>query len=212
GGPIWVADDESFTPYPAYRRIADAERMLVVSGDHESHALELVDIPWQEIGESERIVSMGGSVEDLGLPDVTKAAWSGLRDVSLVRADGNYAPSALAPLSAAASAGKVYYDASSMARKIVFSAPEANRVLIGGDPSDYKKRREDMVSSQAGHFADVFDLGTGQRIARFEPTFATELQDFSPSGKWGLFRDIKTKDRIDVYDLESGKQRVGFRP
>ncbi len=212
GGPIWVADSERYSLYPAYRKIVDAERMLVVSGERDTRVLELIDIPWQQIEESDRIVAMGGSVEDLGLPDVTKADWSEPRDVSLARGDGNYAPAALAPLSVAATAGKVYYDASSMARTVVFSAAEAHRVLIGGDPSDYKKRREDMVSSQAGHFADIFDLGTGQRIARFEPPFATELQDFSPSGRLGLFRDLKTKDRIDVYDLESGKHQVGFRP
>ncbi len=58
----------------------------------------------------------------------------------------------------------------------------------------------------------LYDLRTGEPLAQFDVPFPAEFVDLSPDGKLGLFRIDRTKDRLDIWDLENGQHVLGFRP
>lgn len=67
-------------------------------------------------------------------------------------------------------------------------------------------------SKAASQACELYDLPSGKQIGRFATPFPTELVDLSPDGKLGLFRIDREKDRLDIWDLASGKHILGFRP
>lgn len=209
GGPVWIAADER--SYSVTRRVADDRRMLIASGDSGSRTLDLVDIPWNQIAEAERVVSKGGMAKDAGLPELTVFKSDSARQLvpSATKAEYVAVPAIAVPKSPKPI---VFTATDGMPKSMLFALNSTPRVAIGSDPADYKDRRKGMELSRSGQFVDVFDLASGNKVCRFEPPFATDLIDVSPSGKLGIYRELKDKDRLDVFELETGKHIVGFRP
>ena len=214
GGPVWVAEGRGLALLGRnFRRVVDGQRMLVMSGELRSCTLALESIPWDTIAASQRIVAEGGTVADLGLPPLTQPDWTAVKQRSLADEPADFAPHQPAAAAAVASFRGLRLDARlGVVQKVCFSAPDAGRVLVNADPRDPTSRKFDMIGAQAGPLSDLYDLGTGQRVAQFDIPFAAELLDFSPSGTWGLFRHMPDKDRLDIFDLTTGKHVRGFRP
>jgi len=213
GGPVWVAKDERFSSNATLRRAVDENRMLVVSGGRGTRCVELADIPWNVITESQRIVEAGGTVDDVGLPNVTVPDWSAVERKSLVASSSKYEPVETGDAVSQTLGNSVHVDTrAARIKRAMCAASDPTRLLISCDAPAVQLQRPTLLSSTAGQYQDVYDLSTGKHLYRFEIPFATEFLDLSPTAKYGVFRENKKKDRLDVYELETGRHAVGFRP
>ncbi len=211
GGPVWVADDGLSSITRGVRRVIDEQRFLVLRGDYNSRTLVTEPIPWDTIAEAQRVVSQGGKLQDVGRPDVKPVDWSGCKQLTLGPPSGEYQPALLPAVPANVQPFTVSRQ-QGQPKALYLLSSDTYRVLVSSDPADYNKRLKGMEISRAGQNADVFELAGGKHLFSFSIPFATELLGVSPSAKQGIYREVQSKDRVDVFNLESGEHRVAFRP
>ena len=193
------------------RRIVDTDRMLTIRKGEKEVTLRLLSIPKEEIANSRKIVASGGMASDAGLPSTTPVNIKDATEISWDSAAWTYraAVSAL-PAEAALRNHLRLGDGGFDFRRVCFSRPDAARLAIGEIlPSPEAKWKAVGTYPQA---CRLYDLQSGEQVARFEVPFPSEFLDVSPDGKLGLFRIDRTKDRLDVWNLEDGEHIVAFRP
>ncbi len=190
------------------RRIVDADRMLAFRKEKGAQVLHLASIPKEEIAQSRARVASGGTAADSGLPPVVAIKTEGAKAVALSPTSWQYrAEASSLPAKAAQRPSIPLGPGNFDSNRAFFSAPEIARVAIG--------RRVDgtwTTGFQLPQTCSLYDLQSGTPLAQFDVPFPTELIDLSPAGKLGLFRSERDKNRLDIWDLTTGKHVLAFRP
>jgi len=193
------------------RRMVDASRMLAFSGEREEHTLRLVSFADDEIAEARKLVAAGGEAADIGLPPVTQANVEGIRKMLPQDVAWAYRAAPVLLPDAARSRDRLALGPGSFDRlQTFFSRPDAARIVVHHTGSiDVTLGK---VSLRPSDLYQLHDLCTGKKVAQFAAPFKTNLLDLSPNGKLGLFRIEPDQDRLDIWDLETGKHVLAFRP
>lgn len=193
------------------RQIVDADRMLSFQKGDKTQTLRLVSIPKDAIAKSRDLVVAGGTAADAGLPPLTPVDMKGVQEITLEPASWEYRPAVPALPPDALPQGRIplgngfFNDG-----RTFFSRPDAARVAVGEIINAANAAWKS--SSQLPQACHLYDLQSGEQAARFDVPFPTEFIDLSPDGRLGLFRIDRDKDRLDIWDLASGRHVVGFRP
>ena len=194
------------------RRVVDTDRMLSFRKGTNEQTLHLVAIPKDEIAKSREVVAAGGTAADSGLPSLTQVDMQGVEDIALTHAAWDYRPSVsnLPPKAVLRKRLRLGNGAFDDGRTF-FSRPDAARVAIGRTVKDGEAmwKASGFPLPQA---CDLYDLQSGEQLVQFNIPFPAEFIDLCPDGKLGLFRIDQTKDRLDIWDLESSRHVLGFRP
>lgn len=202
GGPVWVDKSVSGEPASEFRVLIDDQRQLMLTGQYSAKRFEIVDLPWSDISKSKDMVAKGGTVEDAGLPTVkivsSKVAKPVEKNLNL-RAYNGKKVTPPEPLKARA----IPIDQTlGMLHNVRFSAPATGKCISLPSLFSVNKKREALL----------FDLKAGKLERSIPVDFLAQVTDFSPGGKWLVGTSGKNQDRLDIFNLETGKHEVGFRP
>lgn len=202
GGPVWVDKAVSGEPASEFRVLIDDQRQLMLTGQYNAKRFEIVDLPWSDISKSKDMVAKGGTVEDAGLPTVkivsAKVAKPVEKNLNL-RAFNGKKVTPPEPLRARA----IPIDQTlGMLHNVRFAAPSTGKCMSLPSLFNANKKREALL----------FDLKAGKLERSVPVDFLAQVTDFSPGGKWLVGTSGKNQDRLDIFNLETGKHEVGFRP
>lgn len=201
---VWHDQDAMNERNVLPRRVVDTNRMLAFRKARGTETLCLVPMPKETIAKARSIVAAGGVAADAGLPPTIETNSKGVKELALVPGPWEYraAASALPPntrLRETLPLGTGLVES----HLACFSQPAAARLAIG---------MKTEPSSTAPSACKLYDLQSGKQIAQFVSPFPSEFVDLSPDGRFGLFRIQREKDRLDIWDLESGEHKLAFRP
>ncbi len=208
GRKVWNLpyDSQNLTLSP--RRMIDNERALVVING--GKLLRIAPVPYDKVQAATKLARSGGNAADALLPpikpadlsaaksmtyDTTLAAWS-------VAAETIVSPKRMAsrPITLKTKLSEVI--------SIRISGSEAGQALVAGSPSAFGKPD---TTEGIQRWVDRYDLASGRHLGRIDIAPVSELVAFSPDATRLLVREIKTKDRLDVYGVD-GKPVAGWRP
>ncbi len=194
------------------RRVLPDGRVLRTTGSGNTTVYAVEELPWQEIRESSSVVAKGGKPSDAGLPAITAASWSGVRNISHSGREEWTAQPDSVPVAEAAFRAKPINlgHAAFLVNRIAMSAPDARRVMISS--TRQQKSGLAMTDGQLSQQALVLDLEKAAPVQTLNPAFPTEFLDMNPSGDRLVSRTGKEHDRLDVWDADSGEHVLGFRP
>ncbi len=182
--------------------LVDDERQLKLTGQYSAMRFEIVEIPWSDIAKSKDLVAKGGTVEDAGLPTVkivsAKAAKPVEKESEPARLYGQ--KSIACPTAASASHSRD--QTLGTIQSVRFSSPAAGKCVSVPTVFSSNKKREALL----------FDLRKGKLEGSVSVEFLSQVTDLSPGGKWIVGTSGKNQDRIDIFNVETGKHEVGFRP
>ena len=180
------------------------KRKPTSSANRKSHA---------RLDEGLQVMKAGGAASDVGLPPLSKPDRTA---IASRKKDGETAPYAAVKWPAQnppAPFTNLDLAESLLNVKHTFvAAKQPHLILIDGelipsDPSAHHANGNRVVS-----IADVYDLNLRKRLSRFESFVPRRLADFSPSGKMALFIEGTEQRRLDVFELQSGRHVVAFKP
>lgn len=220
GGPVWSAPTEDGSS-DAPRKLIGADRILIVVGGRQNPSLKTAPVPVSEISASAKLVAEGGEASDAGLPPLTKADTSGVSPVALgsgtawsMKPDGSPAgpkvKNTVAIPKERASLGGTFISRPHMARAVVWSSDGANN-LTSAKPMI----RPGVVPSRGAGTVDidVFNLVSGKLQGTVPLAYPCAVLDVGPDGDCVAVRTTKpNEERIDVYELPSGKPVAAWRP
>lgn len=213
GRVVWSDPEARSFHQKGPRRIVDAERMLeVVQTGNMVFTLRLEPIPRHDTAAVEAIASQGGEAADVGLPPLTLPDRSAMQTPPAAANGWAYQPDAAALPSEVAARNRFPLDAPWFRIDALrFARADVARVVLGTRFDPKPKGWPDSEQSLA-HTFDIYDLKTAKKAFRFVLPFPTEMLDFSPDGKLGLFRRPGTEDRLDIWDLTDSRHVVAMRP
>ncbi|MFO1064261.1 MAG: SHD1 domain-containing protein [Pirellulales bacterium] len=201
GGPIWVDKSEQQGRSSPFRVLIDDNKQLALVGDFNSQRFEVVELPWSEIHQTRELVAKGGTFEDAGLPPVTNFVAEKVPDVNSGISTKLFTGSKLDVPQELADRNPFSMDKGiGVVSTIRFASPEAGVCVIAATKD----------SSRSNFYVKRF--GNAQEPKKIAVDFATTIADCSPSGKWMASITGKSQDRVDIFDLETGKHSLAFRP
>ncbi len=202
GGPIWVDKTKSGEFGSEFRVLIDDQRQLKLTGDYGAKRFEIVELPWSEISKSKDTVAKGGTVEDAGLPAVKNVSAQAAKPVGKSKSAKLYTGTRLTDVPEVP-IHKIPFDSS---QRIISS-------LRFGSPASGKCVSLPPVFSPSGpREAIVIDLKKGEVAQSVDVQFLSQVTDISPSAEWLVGTTGKSNDRVDIFNLKTGKHVVGFRP
>lgn len=210
GGPVWVDPaTKSLASRNGASLVSSDGRVVAVRGQHRAETLVVQSLPWEEIERGKKAVALGGTEEDAKKPQA-----------KIVKPDGPIVPLVASdkwqvndqPLGFTRLHEKpIGTDLSSfLIDSLSFVGPDRNLgYLLATDQSDGAAFRADgLVKKQIIRF----DFTNGKPLPKSALDAVGSYYDFSSSGKLVLVVSGKLRDRVDVYEVESGKHVAGFRP
>lgn len=203
GGPIWLAEKpkNGSLSDSVFRVMIDDTRQLALVGNFQSQRFEISELPLSEISKSKEMVVKGGTVEDAGLPEARPVNASSSK---LVDVDPNldlYQGQKKATASKSPAKTVSINSELGLFNQVLFARDEDNTcVAISLQPSNSKKSAA-VISLDSGKVGKVIDV-----------SFVSRIHCISQDGKWIAATTGKQNDRVDLFDLKSGKHAYGFRP
>lgn len=209
---VWIDDTQkSPSDVGQPRRFVDNNRLLDFGSDSERRmTMTLAAISNETLAANREMIASGATAFDNGLPPLTPIVDDRIQEI-VTDIQWKYQPDE-APAVAEATlhdGARVIANYAQLGRMVM--ARTANRALIGLRELDESRRQRGLSIIQEQYF-DLVDLQTGKPLMRTTLPFATLLKAVDPSGVWGAFADSANKDRVDLFDLATGKPVVAFRP
>jgi WD40 repeat protein len=208
GRKVWNLpyDSQNFTISP--RRLIDNGRALVVVNG--GKVLRIAPVPADKVQAAAKLARSGGNAADALLPPLKPVDLSGAKMINLATTPGAWsvAVDAAPPVKRLSSRPIALKTKLSEVISVLISGPETAQVLVAGCPSAFGKPD---TAEGIQRWADRYDLASGRHLGRIEIAPVSDLISFSPDATRLLVREIKTKDRLDVYGVD-GKPVVGWRP
>ncbi|MEZ6133648.1 MAG: SHD1 domain-containing protein [Pirellulaceae bacterium] len=205
GSLVWTDPDQSPSATMSRRRVLNDGRVLALRGETASLSLSAESLPWDEIERGGKVVAKGGRSEDAGLPELSQAKMSGASQETFREAPAWTAVEpALVPEKIKVQPISIGTPASLLTKFEFVDAPIAMLVTPRKDPNGSFGTQANQVQS--------INVDTGKIVDTLNVETAGEYLDFSPSGKLALMRTGKKLDRLDIFQVETGKHMIGFRP
>ncbi|NLS90604.1 MAG: hypothetical protein GXX96_00270 [Planctomycetaceae bacterium] len=190
------------------RWIIDSDRMLTYLYTEPDRRICTIPIPKEEIAASQAAVAAGRPLDEVGLPPVVEIDTQGIVRRDPFSVPWKFEPAAPTLPPEAASRNCIPLGEGRFRETHgYFSRADAARVAVG-----LTRKSPGPAWGNLPYAYRVMGLGSATQAAEFTVPFPTELVDLSPDGTLGLFRIKDTWDRLDVWELESGRHVVGFRP
>ncbi|UUO06116.1 SHD1 domain-containing protein [Blastopirellula sp. J2-11] len=209
---IWT-DDSPRGNYDnrSSRRFVDNDRLLVFSQkSYKESTLSLMKLPIEKIEATRSLLAKGGSAVDLGLPPLTQIFVGQVQEIAS-NTQWSYQPDIAPQIAAADLKSSIDIQASYQQLKSLNICRASNRAVVGFSELDEKQRLKGLHSSDAQHL-ELIDLAEGKSIHRMTLPMATRLMAVAGSGDWAAFVLPSKRDRVDLFDLTTGKSVVAFRP
>lgn len=198
GGPLWSLQDIPKLENRPVQIISES-KLLVSVGPYNKVSLRTVDIPLEQIEQSATVVSSGGLSEDVGLPQLTRADYKGVKTLKIPDSAGWTAAADPQPVGIPSFSLDVRQSPESVAALMV--VPGKVPVAIVAEKAGTEQTA--VTIYQGGEAGDKRDL--------FLP-YAGEVLDVDSEGKTLVSRQNVTKGRLDVWSVSTGEHIVGFRP
>ena len=208
GGPIWVDKPAQGEQASNFRVLIDDQRQLKMISNFSSLRFDVVKLPWSDISRSKDLVSKGGTVEDAGLPAVRPVSSNAAKSI-----DGALNPKPFegkkVESEVVARPKAIPLDRSlGMFHQVRFASPKSGVCVTM--PTLFAMGRMDKDGPKKSVL--VIDLKKGDVGKSVEVDFLSQVHDVSPSGKWLVGTTGSRNDRVDVFNLETSKHELGFRP
>jgi len=199
-------DSQNFTVSP--RRLIDNERALIVYGGGKQ--LRIAPVPYDKVKAAMKLARSGGNAADALLPPLKPADLSGAKTISYSTTPTAWSahPDTVPAAKRLASRPIALKTKLSEIIAILISGSESSQALVAGSPSAFGKPD---TAEGIQRWVDRYDLASGRHLGRIDIAPVSELVAFSPDASRLVVREIKTKDRLDVYGVD-GKPIVGWRP
>jgi|GEM_PF-3323526 len=211
GEVVWVEPTEIGSPTSrTRRRVLVDGKVLALRGPQTATALTAEELPWNAIEQGIQVVARGGTSEDAKLHPMTQAQDDGAEPVVFAeRSQWTAVEPPAEPLKLRAQ--PIPLDtAPLLLQQLRFAGSASSPVALLVAPSKTKATRlEDGFLATELH---RFDLERGRSLGTLETGQPGEFIDFTASGKWALTRTGNQRDRLDLYEIDSGKHVGGFRP
>ncbi|TWT33059.1 SHD1 domain-containing protein [Blastopirellula retiformator] len=209
---VWIDDTQkSSSDVGQPRRFVDNNRLLDFASDSDRRmTMALTAISNDTIASNREMIASGATAFDNGLPPLTPIVDDRIQEI-VTDIQWKYQPDE-APAVADASlhdGARIIANFAQLGQMVM--ARTANRALIGLREPDGNRRQRGLTTIEEQYF-DLVDLQTGKPLMRTTLPFATLLKAVDPTGSWGAFADKANQDRIDLFDLATGKPAVAFRP
>ncbi|PQO35159.1 SHD1 domain-containing protein [Blastopirellula marina] len=209
---VW-ADRESPTSYDAGapRRFVDNDRILAFLPDGPLEStMSLLTISNDDIAATRDLIASGGTAVDYGLPALTQPKFGQVREID----DNNqwtYQPDVAPQTPEANLKNSIKIKATQAQLASLDLCRAGNYAVIGLAETDSKQRLTGLNMFDPQYF-ELVSLADGQAVHRLALPAAATLRAVAATGDWGAFDLKKGNDRVDVYDLTSGKSVAAFRP
>ncbi len=211
GEVVWVepTDVGSLTSRTRRRVLVDG-KLLALRGTQAATALTAEELPWKTIQQGIQVVARGGTSEDAKLhpmaqpkddraePAVFAEAqqWKAVEPpAEKLNLRAQPIPLSTAPL---------------LLKELRFAGSSSSTAALVVAPSKTKAARleDGFLATELSRF----DLDRGRLLGTLDTGQPGEFIDFTESGKWALTRTGNMRDRLDLYEIHSGKHICGFRP
>ncbi|EAQ82726.1 SHD1 domain-containing protein [Blastopirellula marina] len=193
------------------RRFVDNDRLLVFSNANDRRMrMSLLTISAEDIAANRALLAKGATAADHGLPPLTPIADAEVEEIE-TSIQWNYQPDVAPQVAAKSMTSKLRISAPLLQLGHVYQCRSSNRVLIGLREPEESRRLHGLSTIEEQYF-DLMDLATGKPMQRTSIPFPTLLKAVAPTGDWAAFVTKESKDRVDLFDLTTGKPAVAFRP
>ena len=218
GQVVWTAPVEEISS-EAPRQFLDAGHLLVVAGTEKDLSLISAELPIEEIDSSAKLVALGGSASDAGLPQIKPADVARAKLVVLpketpwkVQPDpGESVPEQKAGTISLQThnrgqVGGIWMTAGKQPLGVVWYGD-----LFGTGQQPVLTRHGRATGPKL--VADRIDLSSGETTGQFVLNHQSVVLDVSPDASQILVRTTKPNDRLDLYQLnEEGESIAAWRP
>lgn len=221
GGPVWNAPEEDGSS-DAPRKLLDGTRILIAYGGRQNPGLKVAPIPLDSIEAAAKVVAEGGEASDAGMPTISKADYDGMATIAPVATNWTMQ---LDP----APANNTIKNSISLPKErpsiggLVISRPSVNRAIIWYSDDSLSVMQGkglmrfgiNLPEDQKGtSFIEAYDLAKGGKaVATLAIPYKSAVLDASLDGEHIAVKTTKPNDeRVDVYNLMTGKHIAGLRP
>ncbi|MCC9607397.1 hypothetical protein LOC68_12975 [Blastopirellula sp. JC732] len=193
------------------RRFVDNDRFLDFNHDADRKlTLTLGEISSETLKSNREMIASGATAFDQGLPPLTPIVDDRIQEI-VTDIQWKYQPDAAPTV-----ADGTLHDGARVLANFpqlghMYVCRPSNRALIGLREPEESRRLRNMSIIDEQYF-DLVDLKTGKPLMRTKLPFATQLMAIAPTGDWAAFADKDNKERVDLFDLTTGKPAVAFRP
>lgn len=221
GGPVWNAPEESGSS-DSPRLLVGDENILIAFGGSNAN-LKLVKVPIEQIEAAAKTVAAGGEASDAGMPPITKGDISSASIVTpaasidwTMKPDpapaGKPLKNAIAlPVKDRPFVGGGFISRADAARAAIWYTDDG--VVIIREPGIRTQTQGKPAGGPGTIMIDSFDLSNGKMLKPLTIPYQAVVQSMSPDGDFIGVRTLKPNEqRLDVYQLSTGKPVVGWRP
>jgi WD40 repeat protein len=210
-GVAWVEPNmPGFSASQTQRQVLADGRIVALRGTTGTTNLSAQPLPWHEIEEGTKVVASGGMSEDAKLPELTQPNLSLVDATTFLPIDQWKAvePAAekrsLRPRPISLNINPI------ILRNLTFASTKDTDVALITAPSLEKNG----VVENGFQVTEVLrlDLDQAKSIGVLNTNHPGEFVDFTAGGKWAVTRTGKQRDRLDIYEVDTSKHVVGFRP
>ncbi|HVX64718.1 MAG TPA: hypothetical protein VHC19_29130 [Pirellulales bacterium] len=194
------------------RVILDDQTLLVATGGFKQRALKPYKIESEHVARGIDNFERGGRQIDQPLPPLTPPDYSEVIEVGGVAARWQVKPDPAPAPSGKLLAGPL--DLKDGLGSIYFSRRDAGKALVVNTtsvPYDFRRTRS-FGRQQQLHRLCLYDLLKGKHVKSTPLTYDAEFVAFSPEGNRIAARLSEGRDRIDVFEFQTEKHLVGWRP
>jgi len=203
GGPVFmIPEDPASSIQP--RRFIDNNSMLMVQGTQQRKFVGVYQFPDGSLSEAAAVLASGGTAQDAGLPELTKADRASSRILDIADTAWKAAVDA-SPSSALAAVNQpVKLDVGDFTIVAARLAAASKSIVV--------QKARDQLQSGTETVLERFNLADGKSQAKVNLDFEANLIATNAAGNLALVRISKGAGRLDIFDLDQGQHVAAWRP
>lgn len=209
GGPVWMLPTSTGPGHYPIRPL-DANTILAIRTAVDQETIEGITLPADEIAAGLAMIVSGGTLQDVGLPEMTKPDWSKVVDVADLLVPGTWSV-AVEPVNLPAfeKAPALELGKSESAVNQIFFGNLTSGAIYAWCRRDYT---EPATAKVRTHTLEQYDFKSGKRIGSLQLPFEGDLMAVRGDGKLLAVSPLSNRERIDVVEAATGKHIAGWRP
>lgn len=192
------------------RRIIDDSRVLAGVELKGKRVMTTYTLPEEQIAKANEVIDQGGTLEDAGLPTLTKADRDSVQTVPLDVAGGAWqvaadpAPPAAEPLLDGAM--PLRSSTGNLTTMFMTPANVARAVLM------YTSAPNPRAGTPQKVWLESYDVAKKEHAGSLKVPIPSDLLAVSPSGQLAMMRMAGTGERVDIWKFENEEHYVAWRP